>query len=260
MPTKNKLGLSFDVESIAPQIKDDEKASTVSELERTALLELLKILDRNDSFATFFIVSEHFEVDLIAEIFEQGHEIGSHTCSHRSLSSLPPSKQHYEIFESKKTLETITGGLVEGFRAPLFDRPAGFFSLLTKGGYTYDSSMVPSIPIPGRYGGDDVDMFPFRRSDQLIEIPVSVDPRYKIPISGLWLRLLGKRMVKRSLSRLISNGYNPVLYFHPYELFKLPNYEGVTRRSRFRTGNYVKSFVQWLAERFNVVPIKSLVR
>ena len=56
--------------------------------------------------------------ELIAEIAELGHEIGSHTCTHRDLRGLQKNDLIYELKCSKIFLEDVTGMEVLGIAYP----------------------------------------------------------------------------------------------------------------------------------------------
>jgi peptidoglycan/xylan/chitin deacetylase (PgdA/CDA1 family) len=91
-------------------------------------LRFAKLLKQLGIKATFFIVThlKTFEgktlltinEELIAELSEMGHEIGSHTATHRVLTDLDTSKLREELKISKKYLEDITGKEVLGFAYP----------------------------------------------------------------------------------------------------------------------------------------------
>jgi peptidoglycan/xylan/chitin deacetylase (PgdA/CDA1 family) len=93
--------------------------------------EYAKILKEMGVRATFYITThapsikgyEQYELlntnpDLIAEIAEMGHEIGSHTCTHPDLTILDRYRIEEELKESKKFLEDVTGREVLGFAYP----------------------------------------------------------------------------------------------------------------------------------------------
>jgi peptidoglycan/xylan/chitin deacetylase (PgdA/CDA1 family) len=56
--------------------------------------------------------------ELIAEIAELGHEIGSHTCTHRDLRQLQPVDLVSELKDSKIFLEDVSGNEVMGIAYP----------------------------------------------------------------------------------------------------------------------------------------------
>lgn len=217
---------------------------------------LEQLLDEHEATATFFVVGELAEEhpEVVSSIAAAGHEVASHTQTHRLLSDVPPAERAPELAESRSVLESVTGQAVDGFRAPAFDRPPGFFSLLEETGYTYDSSVVPARRIPGWYGGDCAETDPCSASDvvadapPLGELPVSVMPRVRLPISGAWMRLLGRRYAMAGVRTLHRHEKIPVLYTHPWELVDLPSVAGVPRRVTWRTGQWMRDSLRQILE------------
>jgi len=54
----------------------------------------------------------------IKEIYELGHEVGSHTCTHPDLTKLPNDRLKYELETSRNVLEEITGEEIVGMAYP----------------------------------------------------------------------------------------------------------------------------------------------
>ena len=85
-----------------------------------------KILDALDFykvkctfFATQFWVEKYPEV--VKEIFDRGHEIGTHSRTHSEMSKMSKEQILDELKTSKEAIEKITGKTVELFRAPYGD-------------------------------------------------------------------------------------------------------------------------------------------
>lgn len=81
---------------------------------------ILDILDQYEIKATFYLVG--FWVDkypeLTKEIFDRGHEIGTHSNMHEHMSKMSASDIQNDLSVSVKKIEEITGKKVELFRAP----------------------------------------------------------------------------------------------------------------------------------------------
>lgn len=85
-------------------------------------------LYKRDLPATLFIITglEEFHgrrlltsrQDRIRQIHDMGHEIASHTTTHRNLTRLPPELVERECVESKRRLEDIIGDEVRGLAYP----------------------------------------------------------------------------------------------------------------------------------------------
>lgn len=269
--TIESVALSIDYERFVHTPAYRNAAGTVPEefsaLEVTDYL--LSTLTNYDAEATFFIVSEIAEQHpgQIERIAEAGHEIASHTHTHRLLTDLSRTERRRELRESRELLESVSGQPVTGFRAPAFDIPRTHFKELEAAGYAYDSSVAPCRAIPGWYGGDySVDrptvaseIRPETTSD-LSVVPVSVIPGLRLPLTGAWARLLGRRYLTTGLRWLDRRGIVPVLYFHPWEFAALPDIDGVPSRVYWRTGNWLRrTFESALESATNSVSIKSLI-
>lgn len=230
---------------------------------------LLEALRENDAHATFFVVSEIAaeRPGLIREIEAAGHEIASHTHTHRRLSCLEPGERRMELQTSREILASITDGAVAGVRAPAFDASPSVLRACHETGYEYDSSVIPSRRIPGWYGGEFAVSEPCTAAalqaglpEDLLELPVGVMPLLRLPLSGAWLRLFGCTYALRGVRWLAARELAPVLYVHPWELVDLPPVEGVPRRVYWRTGRWSRGAVKRiLAEPLNFVTARSEV-
>ncbi len=82
--------------------------------------------------------------DQVRELASSGLvEIGSHTFNHPDLRSKKTKDAKFEIEESKKTLEQISGIPVETFAYPFGFFKESFFALETEAGYTAAVSVIP---------------------------------------------------------------------------------------------------------------------
>jgi peptidoglycan/xylan/chitin deacetylase (PgdA/CDA1 family) len=224
-------------------------------------------LAAHDAEATFFVVGELAEryPDTVATVADAGHEIASHTHTHRNLSELATAERRTELERSRETLERVTGAEVTGFRAPSFDVPDGHFAAVAAAGYGYDSSVVPCRSIPGWYGGEWSARRPCTGPDlvdgaprDIEELPVAVMPGLRLPLTGAWLRLFGVRYALLGMSLLASQGITPVLYVHPWEFCSLPDVAGVPRRVYARTGGWMwRALDRLLGSDFEFVTARS---
>ncbi|GAB3687967.1 DUF3473 domain-containing protein [Salinarchaeum chitinilyticum] len=228
---------------------------------------LLDLFDEYNATCTFFTVSSVAEdhPDLLAEVADRGHEIASHTHSHRHLPELDPDERRAEIVDSRATLERAAGTDVVGFRAPSFQRSDDYLDLLADAGYAYDSSVVAARSI-GWYGGgpqlqDPCDATAVRSDAPaaLRELPVSVMPGLRLPLTGAWLRLFGIHYALAGIRLQARRGRAPVLYVHPWELADLPSVEGVPRRVTVRTGEWTwRALERILDQPFEFVTARTL--
>lgn len=239
------LGIGIDFEHIThtPAYRSLETAPQIEIPIETITNRLLDLFKRHGVQATFFVVSEFAEryPDLIRTIADEGHEIASHTASHPSLTSVASAEKRAELQDSKRTLEEITGRSVVGFRAPTFQLDDEVYSLLAEEGYTYSSSVMPSVPIPGFYSNDFAFADPTRittPTKELVELPLAVSPGLRVPVSGAWTRLLGRTYTLTSLRRLLAKECPVLTYAHPWEFTPLQD-TPLPLRNRLRTGEWL---------------------
>lgn len=110
--------------------------------------------------ATFFVVAEDIDVDLLGddavamraalrEVCDAGHEIANHSYSHPyALARFDRSQTRAELGRAHELLSDFVGSAVRGFRAPGYDISAATLEELVALGYSYDSSVFPA---PGYY-------------------------------------------------------------------------------------------------------------
>lgn len=218
---------------------------------------LRETLEGMDAEATCFVVSEIAEEypEAVRSLADAGHEIGSHTHTHRLLTDLDPASRFDELRRSKDILESTTGTNVDGFRAPAFDFGPAHFQALAAAGYSYDASVVGSRAIPGWYGGTYELQCPAAATaldpaapESIAAIPTSVMPGLRLPLTGSWLRFFGPRYTILGMRLLARRGIAPVLYVHPWEFVALPDVAGVPRRVTVRTGQWMRRAVERILE------------
>lgn len=214
--------------------------------------DLLDLFEVHDVSATFFVVSELAieHPGVIREIVDRGHEIASHTRTHQSVVDCDLTRQRSEIVESKSELESVIDQPVSGFRAPTCRINDQVFELLIEAGYEYSSSVMPGVPIPGYYSNEydfDRPTVVSEEESSLIEIPLSVNPFLRLPVSGAWIRLLGKRYVLGSIRQLLDRGVDVVTYSHPWEFAPLQQTE-LPLKNRIRTGEWFRNTYEQLLQ------------
>lgn len=82
--------------------------------------DILKILERHDAPATFFMQGLHVEnyPGLARTVADAGHDIGNHTFYHRNLSTASADKTRDELERTHHAIRRITGVDVSLFRPP----------------------------------------------------------------------------------------------------------------------------------------------
>lgn len=99
---------------------------------------VLDILHRYDVTATFFMVGRHVQQypDIARRVAEEGHSIGNHTWSHRSLVPLTVDQARSEIMHAHSVIKDITGITPKLLRPPRGVYSAFARDYLKEQGYT----------------------------------------------------------------------------------------------------------------------------
>src|SRR5581483_4959874 len=126
----------------------------------------LQFFAANGIRATLFVIARQLDDprkrEFLEEAVRQGHEIASHTLTHRALPGLKRQEKYREIFESRQRLSGGSGVEVQGFRAPGFRMDRESLEFVAQAGYTYDSSLFPTARFARRAGVRQVSGFPHR--------------------------------------------------------------------------------------------------
>lgn len=220
-----------------------------------ALPRLLELFDVFKIKATFFIVGKDIKnpqnIPILRNIIKQGHEIGNHTMNHiYPFSRINRAKKREEILLMQKLAEDNLGYRVKGFRAPGYGIDEESLQILQEEGYVYDSSIHPTflisllnMSVVFISGGKN--KFPemksclhcfsplgpyipnrnlfFRRGDDMniIEIPITVTPYFRMPFYGTFHLLLGKKIFDFEYYFLKKNGININYAMHAIEMLDL---------------------------------------
>lgn len=237
------------------------------ELDLVSIVErLLDLLERTNNRVTFYVVADLVDshAELIRRIHAAGHEIGSHTYSHKLLPGLSEKELKNEIVESKRILESVIDEQIQGFRAPELNHTHDSLRILCSAGYQYDSSAINTIPIPGFYASwDELETDDPQRLKYYFgsvnEVPLSVNPYCRLPVSGAWIRLLGRRYTDWTLRSLERRNHVPVFYLHPRAFQSISRASGLPRRIYHHSGEWSFDLVESILERYDSIPVRELV-
>jgi hypothetical protein len=226
---------------------------------------ILKIFEKHRVCSTFFVLGEtaEFSPEMVEKIYDLGHEIASHSYMHRDLTTISLTELEESEKENRHLLGKITGETPKGFRAPLFKINPEIIGLLRKVGYLYDSSVVPSIRIPGWFGHYGAPLHPYHPSRQNLvkqsqgrdfyEMPLTVFPCIRLPAGGGWfLRNLGVNYVKTAIKFLLRKGLPVILYIHPLDVdANVPKFDGIPFHVTRRCGKYALEAIEHILKTFN---------
>ena len=179
---------------------------------------LLALLRRHNVTATFFVlgwVAEHFP-ELVREIHNDGHEVGSHSYWHRLIYQQTPAEFREDLRRSRDVLEEIIGVPVTAYRAPSFsitESSSWAFEILVEEGFESDSSVFPIVHdrygIPGANPRIHAVDTP---AGELIEFPPSVMKLWmlNLPVGGGgYFRLYPSLLTRLGLSMASKGGTHP---------------------------------------------------
>ena len=168
--------------------------------------------------ATFFVIGRDLEADLAdggqgAQVLRSavaaGHELASHSWAHAyDMSAWDEARVLEDLRRCDDLLRTV-GANPCGFRAPGYTHSGAMLRAVAAMGYRYDSSCLPSVAyyvgkvgvmaamaVSGRRSSSRLrglrsflgPSAPYRRTDvPLVELPMSVTPRLRLPLIGTTL-------------------------------------------------------------------------
>lgn len=227
----NLLSIDFEEwyhpELVKPYISNEKKIPSVI----NGIDKILDLLQKHETFATFFVVGELLEIkpDLLDKILGAGHEIACHTMYHNRLDT----EGYEKIFlDEIKKFDELTSSKSKGFRAPTFSlnkSSAWAIDILSENDYIYDSSVVPAKT--SMYGIPNAETKPYRISSssiernvptgKMIEFPLLVTRFFgkKIPAGGgFYLRILPMKIIKKAIKSYEKNDIPACFYVHSWEL------------------------------------------
>jgi peptidoglycan/xylan/chitin deacetylase (PgdA/CDA1 family) len=215
---KNKVLLSFDIEEFdlprehGAEISVEEGCKVSAE----GLRKILRLLKKCNKKATFFVTGNFAQCqpELVKKIVTEGHEVACHGVDHFKPRAT-------DVAESKKIVEGIAGVKVVGYRQPRMFKID--YDELKKSGYGYDSSVNPAL-IPGRYNHMGEPRKPYKRKG-IIEVPVSVAGKLRVPLFWLALHLFPVKLYKKLARKSLKETGYFATYFHPWEFADLAKYK-----------------------------------
>lgn len=221
-----------------------------------AVPRILDVLDEHDLKITFFIVAQDaafaYNHEVLRMIPQRGHEVGNHTFHHDPWLHLYSEEQvHEELSRAEHYIHEATGERPIGFRGPGFSFSDTVLKVLAERGYQYDGSTFPNILNPlarqyflmtsnlskeeretrkGLFGSWKDGLRPNKpytwqtQGKDLLEIPVTTMPLFKVPIHASYILFLGtysKALAlaywKTALTMCKLAGVQPSILLHPLD-------------------------------------------
>jgi peptidoglycan/xylan/chitin deacetylase (PgdA/CDA1 family) len=177
----------------------------------------LDLFDRAGVRATLFVIAEDLDRPakraLIEEAVRRGHDVASHSVTHRALRTLSPAGQRDEIAASRARIGSALGVKVAGFRAPGFGIDRQCLEMIADAGYTYDSSIFAA----GRVAGlSPASAHPYQplASRTLVELPVPRTGRWLPPFHPSYSLVLGDWFFRRGIASWAREQAPFVMLFH----------------------------------------------
>jgi peptidoglycan-N-acetylglucosamine deacetylase len=168
---------------------------------------IYEVLENVNTKASFFVlgwIAEKYP-ELIREICDRGHEVGSHTTLHQLVYEQDRNGFYQDVNRSIKTLEDISGKKVTMFRAPGFsitEKNKWAFEVLYELGIEIDSSVFPAGRAHGglpSYGVAEPSILEYN-GVQLKEFPINTYKLLNKPVifsGGGYFRLFPYKAIKR---------------------------------------------------------------
>ncbi len=225
-----------------------------------------------------------------------GHEIGNHSFSHEPwLHLLSKARIEEEFARTEDAIESITGSKPIGFRGPGFSFSPDTLRVLTERGYLYDASSFPTWIGPlarayyfmsSNFGRDELkkrdalfgsirDCFaplnPHRlssESGQLLEIPVTTMPFFRVPIHASYILYLSTfstafatTYFRSAFALCLLAGVQPSLLLHPLDFLggddvpDLAFFPAMNLRS-IQKAEIMEKILAWYCDNFSVVTLR----
>ncbi|HWP48958.1 MAG TPA: polysaccharide deacetylase family protein [Candidatus Limnocylindrales bacterium] len=213
----------------------------------TGLQQALDFFDKVKVRATLFVIAEDLnhpgKCGLIKEAVKRGHEIASHSFTHRKLTTLVFEEKRREIFESRERIMTGLGVEVFGFRAPDFDIDREVLELVDRAGYLYDSSLFSDVRFARKVGVTGLSRLPHRplENRSLVELPLPGYAPLPLPFHPCYSLVLGTWYFRLGLRKFRRTGTPLVLLFHLTDFADpLPTHRLTGWKSRLFTLSHMK--------------------
>jgi len=293
---KLPAAISIDVDSLWVVARSIGRTIPLSDtsIYTQAIPEFLSLLDDFSAKATFFCVGQDLTFndsrEIVTRVEQHGHEVANHTMNHpHNWTTLNPADKLREIVCCHQVLKEAGVESAAGFRSSGYYLDESLVSGLRLAGYTYDSSVLPSLWVPllmsmgrtfvarsirhdwkyghVRYGLTSLSPYLHNANTPraLMELPISCVPKIRLPFHSTFVFALGRWLFELGI-RAIQRRQLPLVYvFHAVDLVdedigrRLKNY--VTTRIPYeRRLRAVRSMIARITSEFRVVTCAQLAR
>lgn len=180
----------------------------------------LDLFDEANVQATLFAIAEDLDDPaaraLLGEAIRRGHEIASHSLTHRPLIGLQRDDKAREIRESRERLQQELGTNIDGFRAPDLSLDRESLELVAQAGYAYDSSRVVNArpAALSTLGSAPAGIHSPLPDQALLELPLPAHARLPLPFHPSYSLVLGEGYFRLGVARSTSGTGPFILLFH----------------------------------------------
>jgi peptidoglycan-N-acetylglucosamine deacetylase len=146
---KPYAGLSLDLDNEWSYLKTHGDASWQGypSFLHLVMPRILSVLNEFDLKITFFIVGRDAEIEknrgYFSSIVNAGHEIGNHSHNHEPWTR--GNESEYEIAHAEDLIEQASGIRPRGYRGAGYSMSNATLEILTRRGYKYDTSTLPTF-------------------------------------------------------------------------------------------------------------------
>ncbi|NYT13328.1 MAG: polysaccharide deacetylase family protein [Candidatus Methanofastidiosa archaeon] len=208
---------------------------------------LLSIFKEHNVKATFLVTGEVADnrPDILNKIYQNGHEIGSHSYHHKSIKAQTATEIQNEITLSTKAIENVIGERPVSFRAPGHSACNDLMTILHENGYLVEASADKINYYP--YHPDEND-WTLEGNMSILRVPVSHTPSYFYPpttYNRSWIDCFNKVVSSQS----DKNPKIVVIGLHPWELVEIEapeEYQSYTRVCGNYTIENLTSLLEYL--------------